>query len=403
VAERLRAAVLRLDTRTPPGRDRALDGLRALAILGVVLGHWMVGALVLGADGALTVDSPLRTQPGLAPASWLLQMLGLFFLVGGYVAAAGWTSASARGTGYAEWLRQRALRLGRPVVAVVLAWAVAVPALGILQVPRETLHSAVALVLQPLWFVGVYLVATALTRAVLWLDARLGRWAPVPALAVVAVVDALRYGPWADAVPGAVGLVSLLPGWLFGYQLGVAWYRGRLGGAAPWVLLVGGAALFAVLLNVFDYPASLVGVPGEARTNAHPPSLLVLALAATQSGAALLLRARIAGLLARPGLWAGVVVLNVAAMSILCWHQTAALVPAITAAAGGWNAAGLVGVPADAQWLLARAAWLPVLGVLLALACAAVRRFERPPVVSPSDRRQQVAVITTTGYRRSLG
>src|SRR5680860_724383 len=80
VAERLRAAVLRLDTRTPPGRDRALDGLRALAILGVVLGHWMVGALVLGADGALTVDSPLRTQPGLAPASWLLQMLGLFFL-----------------------------------------------------------------------------------------------------------------------------------------------------------------------------------------------------------------------------------------------------------------------------------------------------------------------------------
>src|SRR5680860_1420519 len=44
----------------------------------------------------------------------------------------------------------------------------------------------------------------------------------------------------------------------------------------------------------------------------------------------------------------------------------------------GTAVAGLVGVPADAQWLLARAAWLPVLGVLLALACAAVRRFERP-------------------------
>ena len=38
----------RLDAATPPHRDRAVDALRALAIAGVIGGHWLVTALVLG-------------------------------------------------------------------------------------------------------------------------------------------------------------------------------------------------------------------------------------------------------------------------------------------------------------------------------------------------------------------
>ena len=44
---RARGLAARIDAATPAGRDRTVDALRALAITGVILGHWMVTALVL--------------------------------------------------------------------------------------------------------------------------------------------------------------------------------------------------------------------------------------------------------------------------------------------------------------------------------------------------------------------
>ena len=67
-----------------------MDALRALAIAGVILGHWLVTALVLSpsASGTKLHDmSPLQAMPWLAPMSWLFQTLAIFFLVGGYSAA----------------------------------------------------------------------------------------------------------------------------------------------------------------------------------------------------------------------------------------------------------------------------------------------------------------------------
>ena len=52
----------RIDARTPPQRDRAVDALRALAIAGVIGGHWLVTALVPGGSQHGTVlhdNSPL--------------------------------------------------------------------------------------------------------------------------------------------------------------------------------------------------------------------------------------------------------------------------------------------------------------------------------------------------------
>ncbi|WP_143661973.1 acyltransferase family protein, partial [Streptomyces glaucescens] len=107
---RLLEGAARLDAATPASRDRAVDALRALAILGVVLGHWLVTALV--ADGStLRTDSPLRHLPSLAPVSWLFQTLAVFFLVGGQVATRGLASSRARGESYGQWLRARLARL----------------------------------------------------------------------------------------------------------------------------------------------------------------------------------------------------------------------------------------------------------------------------------------------------
>ncbi|GAA2925550.1 hypothetical protein GCM10020221_21910 [Streptomyces thioluteus] len=105
-------------------RPRALDALRAVAILGVVLGHWLVTALVAG-DGALGGASPLQHMPWLTPVSWLFQTLALFFFVGGVCGTRSHAAARARGTAYRTWLGGRLARLGRPVLALLAVWAAA--------------------------------------------------------------------------------------------------------------------------------------------------------------------------------------------------------------------------------------------------------------------------------------
>ncbi|MEV0448396.1 acyltransferase [Streptomyces sp. NPDC050600] len=384
----------RIEAGTPAHRDRAIDGLRALALLAVPTGHWLLGGFTLSADGAIHNASPLSAFGGLAPASWILQMLGIFFLVGGYASVLSYRRHQGP---LRDWLKARLARLGRPVLGVTAVWAGLLPLLHYgFGVPGDTLRTASTLVVQPLWFVGVYAVVTALTPYCVRAARRLGVWAAAPLLGSVAVVDLLRYGPYADAMPSWLSVLNILPGWLFAYQLGVSWGEGRVTRRHAWGLLAGGAALFAVLLLWCGYPASMVGVPGEARTNSHPPSLLVLALAAAQSGAAILLRDRLGKLLRKPALWAPVVVINLSAMTILCWHQTAMLTAAIPASYAG-EITGLVGAPDSVGWILARLAWMPVFAGLLVLIGRYARGFESPWSRTGTARRV-VAGVLAAGF-----
>ncbi|MFJ9811428.1 acyltransferase [Streptomyces sp. NPDC101158] len=385
-----RTLVRKIEVRTPAHRDRAIDGLRALALLAVPTGHWLLGGFTLSADGALHNASPLSAFGGFAPVSWILQMLGIFFLVGGHASVLSFRRHEGP-TG--EWLKGRLARLGRPVLGVTAVWAALLPLLHYgLGVPGDTLRTASTLVIQPLWFVGVYTVVTALTPFCVRAARRLGVWAAAPLLGSVAVVDFLRYGPYADAVPSWLSVLNILPGWLFAYQLGVSWGEGRVGRRHAWGLLLGGAALFAALLVWCGYPMSMVGVPGEARTNSHPPSLLVLALAAAQSGAAILLRERLGRLLRRPALWAPVVVINLSAMTVLCWHQTAMLAAAVPASYLG-GVPGLVGAPDSVGWILARLAWMPLFAGLLVLIGRYARGFESPWTRAGTVRRAAAGVL----------
>ncbi len=387
----LRKTAASIDARTPAHRDRAIDGLRALALLAVPIGHWLLGGFTLDGDGTLRNASPLSSFAFLSPASWVLQMLGIFFLVGGYASVLSYRRSLERGESAGRWLRGRVARLGRPVLGVTAVWAAAIPVLYALGVPSQTLHTGATLVIQPLWFVGVYTVITALTPVCVRAAERLGAWAAAPLLGTVAVVDFLRYGPYAADMPSWLSMINILPGWMFAYQLGVSWGEKKLGKRGAWLLLVGGTALFAALLLAFHYPASMVGVPGEARTNSHPPSLLVLALAAAQSGAAILLRDRLGKLLKRPALWAPVVIINLSAMTILCWHQTA-MFGAATIGSFAGPIGGLTTAPETLGWIAARIAWLPVFAGLLVALGAWARRFEAPWAVgSRAARARRVA------------
>lgn len=141
-------------------RDRAVDALRAYAIGGVVLGHWLVTGLVLAGDGGLHQASPLTALPDLAPVTWVLQTLGLFFFTAGF----GSTRSLARYPGGAGgWLAGRLRRLLLPTVALLGVGAAVLLAATVVGTSDDTLAVALRLAVSPLWFLLPLVVLVALT------------------------------------------------------------------------------------------------------------------------------------------------------------------------------------------------------------------------------------------------
>ena len=365
----------RVDAATPPQRDRAVDALRALAIAGVIGGHWLVTALVTGSSHAashggtvLHDDSPLASMPWLAPLSWIFQTLAVFFLVGGFSAA-----RSYRGE-YLPWLRKRLIRLARPVAALVAVWIPVTVGLVLAGVPAATVHTIVFLVISPLWFLGVYAVLTALTPAATWLVRRFGAWAAAFPVAVVAAADLVRFGLHG---PSWVGWVNLPAGWLVPYLLGIAWAQGWLRGRrVPALMLAGGAAATAALIAWAGYPASMVGVNGAHISNLNPPTLAAVTFGIAQCGLALLLRDRLARMMRRPLAWAAIALVNLSAMTLFLWHQTAFVTVSSVGLLVG-RVPGLLTAPASGLWVAERLAWLPVFAIMLSGLWLAFRRVER--------------------------
>ncbi|MEU6818621.1 acyltransferase [Streptomyces sp. NPDC046860] len=382
-----RRGALRIDAATPGSRDRAVDALRALAILGMILGHWCVTALV-AEDGALRTDSPLQYLPRLAPVSWLFQTLAVFFLAGGHGATLSHARARARGLTYAQWLRARLSRLTRPVAALLGLWAVAALSLLLSGAPLDTVHSLLRLALSPLWFLLVLVALTAATPLV-------RRLHPLWPLAAVLEVDVLRFG--LHAGPSWTGWVNVAAGWLVPFTLGAAWARGELAGRrAGLLLLSGGTVATALLVTVAGYPASMVGVPGAAVSNLDPPTLAAVTFGLAQCGLALLLREPLRRLMSRPLVWAGVALANVSAMTLYLWHQTALMVTTSAVLLIG-DFPGLHTRPDSAAWVAARLLWLPVFALVLALLWTAFRRCEQrfPHPVAGRRRRGWNRVVRT--------
>ncbi|MGK5628104.1 acyltransferase family protein [Streptomyces sp. URMC 123] len=369
----VRAFAARIDAATPVERDRAVDALRAFAIGGVVLGHWLVTAIIQGSDGRLHGDSPLHHLPVFTPLSWLFQTLAVFFLVGGHVAARSWESARARGTSYGRWLGRRLARLSRPVASVLAVWAVITGWLTAGDAGWDTVYTLVHLIVSPLWFLGVFVLLTAATPLVAMAVRARGAWAAALPVVTVAAVDLARFG---HAAPERLGWVNVLAGWLVPYCLGAAWAGGAFKGwRAPLTLLVGGALAAAALIVWCGYPASMVGVPGEAVSNLNPPTLVAVSFGLAQTGLALLAREPLRRAMRRPLAWAAVAMVNLTAMTVFLWHQTAMLLTTSVGLAVG-HLPGLHTPPDTPLWAAERLAWLPLFALVLVGLVLAFRHLE---------------------------
>lgn len=310
-----------------PVRDRAVDVARLGALVVVMFGHCALLLATIG-TGGLRIGNLLGELPAIAPITWIVQVMPLFFLAGGAAGAYGWRPGTAWGT----WLFTRSQRLCRPVFWYLAAWV-----LGLL-VTRLVLgaESAAGLGRESvalLWFLGVYLVVLGFVPAMTRL--RSGRAIALVVVALLAAsagTDALRL---AVGAPEA-GVANFLFVWLIPVVIGVAYARNLVNprAALAAAVVAFAAAIAAVALG--PYEVSLVVTGAERLSNVSPPTLL-LALHCTWMSCVFVLAAgAIRRWAARPRVWRAVALGNGGAMTLYLWH-----IPAIAVATFALHAVGV--------------------------------------------------------------
>lgn len=364
-------AIRELVEATPASRERTVDALRALCIVVVVLWHWTFSVTHWTTSGRLTMPNPIGEIRLLWLATWLFQVMPLFFVVGGFANLASWDAVRARGQGVGAFLRTRISRLGRPVLVLVAAWSVLELVLTVIRPGHRSVIEWGEVVFIPLWFLAAYALVIVLVPITTALHRR------GPELVVVALGSAILLADlgrfrWGVDVLAAVNTVLV---WVFAHQLGYVWRDGsvlRGGRTKPAALVLAGLCGLIGLTNLGVYPRSMVGVAGEPISNMFPTTACVAALAVLQLGVALLLRPVLSTWLRRRGPWTAVVAVNAVAMTVFTWHMTALVI-----AIGAWGALGLA-LPSEATtaWWLTRPVWVLLPALALVPLVLAFRKAE---------------------------
>lgn len=385
--------ISRLAAATPDTRNRVVDLYRAVAIGVVVLGHWLMAAVVVR-DGELAMANTLDLVPPLQGLTWVLQVMPLFFLVGGYANATSWRSARAKGDTWATWQRARLRRLMTPVLPLLIAW-LAICSVGVAAgVSPDLLRTASQSALVPTWFLAAYVLVVAVAPVTLALWERYGWWSFVGGMAVAAVVDLVSISTGSILV----GFLNYLFVWASVHQLGYAWRDGALDGAPRRLALSAlGLAAVSALVWVGPYPVGMVGT-GQPVENSYPARVTLLFLGMFQIGLALLAERRLQAWLQRPAAWRATIAVNARIMTLYLWHMTAMLgLVGLSLALGG---RGLHLEPATGAWWATRPVWFAVCGVVTVALIAVFGRLEDPSVdLRPAPRvwRPVVATVAVCG------
>ena len=361
-----------LASKTPVERDRYVDFLRAFSIATVVFGHWLI-ALIHWQGGRISVHNVVGVTRGLWLATWLFQVMPLFFFVGGFSNLKTLESARRGNEGYGEFMRARAVRLLKPAAVFVAVWFVIQAGFHAFGVGEGRWIKLSFLPFGPLWFLLVYLAVVALTPVMLSLHRRHRRGVVAGLVVGAVVVDVARFGAdWSWA-----GYANLALVWLLAHQIGFFYADGslaRAGRTAHALMATGGLAGLVVLTNIGVYPRSMIGTDVEKVSNMNPPTICIVALTFWLVGLAMLLRPRLSTWLEGKRPWKAVIFANSIIMTAFLWHLSAYLLAIVLLYPVG------LGHPTDstASWWLQRPVWILVPAALLAVLVAVFGRLERP-------------------------
>jgi hypothetical protein len=301
---------------TPADRDRVVDAARALSLVVVVAGHGIM-AVVAWPGGVPVLGNLLAAFPVTQALTWVLQVMPLFFIAGGAANALSWDRHGA--DGYAPWVWGRGRRLLRPVWVYLGAMSVIAATVTVLA-PADAAEPLMLLTSQLLWFLGAYLVVTALTPLFRPTTALGGALVVVGLVGLAGLVDWVRLYACGPAV---IGLANFVIVWAVPAYLGSMRARGTLAGTGrPALVTALVVALVAEILLVREgvWPVSMVGMPGEPVSNMAPPTVVLALHCVVLACLLTLLDARLARLLERPAVWRQVTAVNLVAMTLYLWH-----------------------------------------------------------------------------------
>lgn len=356
---------------TPESRNRYVDFLRAASITVVVIGHWLCVAPFMD-GGTLKLGDLLHLVPWTRWLTWALQVMPIFFIVGGYANGASWEAAQRSGQGYSLWIAARLRRLVGPVVPLLIIWLLLGFSGHRLGVHPQMIRAGSQAAFIPTWFLAVYIMVVVSAPATFWTWTRFGMasfWGL--ALAAIAVdiaafsfdLPLLRWANYAFV-------------WLAVHQMGYLWRAEKITGPAralPWA--AGGLALLIYLVTVASYPISMITVPGEAMSNSRPPTIALLALGAFHGGLVLALERPIRRWLSRPWPWTVTVLINGTIMTLYLWHMTVMVL--IIGLANLLGGVGLGFEPGTGSWWAFRPVWLSILAGSLMFFVSLFGRFEQ--------------------------
>ena len=380
-------------SKTPPERNRYVDFLRAVSIVFVIIGHWLI-ATAWYVDGELTPGHLLKSHPQTQWLTWLFQVMPIFFIVGGYSNAVSLESAKRKGQGYADWLAARLYRLVTPLLALFVAWAAVATTMKLMGVREEVIVFTSQSALIPTWFLSIYITLALLAPVAYKFWRRYGFISFWALVAVAVLIDVLFFAAdihW----PGWTNYVWV---WLAVHQLGFAWRDGRMGSVSK--LLAYSALGFVALYSLVrwgPYPLAMVGSPDDGLSNTLPPKITLLALGIFQFGMLLALEGPMRKALSNLSLWTGTVLINSMIMTVYLWHITIMVIfGAVLYLSGGY---GFGIEPGTTEWWLTRPLWIGILIVLLVPAALVLSSLERrsrnPDNPVPSAARQVAGAVMT--------
>ncbi|MFE6733828.1 acyltransferase [Microbacterium sp. NPDC057650] len=377
-------------TRTvPAGRDLTLDLVRVACVVLVVFAHILFSGVGRGADGSILIERTVEQQTWFDVASWIADIMPLFFVVGGFAARAGWASSLKRGGTEDEFVRVRLARLARPALPLFVFFTVALGAARMLGIDPALVDTVAIGVGSPLWFLAAYITAQALAPTMMRLHTRYGGRILVVLFAGVVIVDLLRFG----LVRGVLGVHSLTPDhygvgdelagipnvlfvWLFCQQVGFFLYDGWFRRRRAWQLI----ALMAggYVLAVASVP--LMGYSWNMLANQWPPTLPLAILAVVQAAGLTLLHKPLTALTKVRAVQGMMLLIGSRLMTVYLWHLPVVMI--------------LIGIelllpipmpaPGGALWWWTRVPFLLLVLAVVWLLSIPLARFEKvPPLGAP--------------------
>lgn len=355
---------------TPDSRDRYVDFLRAISIMVVVLGHWLIAAIYFQ-SGRVSGVNALHVVPGLWLATWALQVMPVFFFVGGFSNFVTMQAVRRRGGGYGEFISGRVSRLMRPTTVFLAVWIPLTIAVDLFTtVDDGVLRIATGLLTRPLWFIGIYMIMIAFAPVMVDLHLKFGAQVLGVMAAGAIAVDFAAIGLGLEDF----AYLNFAFVWLLVHQLGFFYADGTLKRSPRffWILTVSGLIALIALTASGVYSPSMVGLRNE-RSNTNPPTVAIIALTCWQVGLVMLARPRVTRWLQSVRPWTKVIGLNVVIMTMFLWHQTAMLIAVGVTYPLGFPQPQV----GTAAWWALRPVWVVVLGAVLAALVFAFGRFER--------------------------